>query len=653
MSASPEPVFLIYVRDKEAIEEGKRYGCRRLQSGVEPLDRSIGEWEHLFSVGECLTVAPRIREALAAYKAKENAPGGQEPASAPDKDPEDVEEEDDEGKPKKKKSPKESAILLGLASEIGDIYAFRDQRGDPYVRVTMNGTPFIVRLSKKDPGEFGDILTKMSLDYGNYIPKESAIKEVVRALRAEALHGENVHPLFNRVAEYDGSFMYYLSDQGRRVIAINPKIPNGWHILGDAPILFKHYPHMLPQDEPKVSDGTYLDKFVDSLNLSKDGKLMHKINLATDLIPEIAHAGMSFDGPNGSTKSTLIWAEKMLIDPSSIDLMPPFKDRKELHRAMDRHYIMPIDNVSHITLDMSDDLARGITGITIPTRGLYTDDDDFIRKFKCIVRLNGISQEVKQSDLLSRLLLESVPELDKSKMRNESDVKAEILAWRPYILGELLTIVSKAMTIKPTLKVTAKPRMSDWYTWAMAVSVAMGIKQEDFVKLYDGYEEKQHSEAVNQSMIAPLIKEASRETLSMDCCTGFYGTNEELLKWLVNRAKDLSLKTKTVEWPEDPSTLGKMLKRLRKDLRTQDVEVVLEYRHEQLTKISCFENDPKIKSRHYSRKDRIKVILSTADYKEIFGGTGAGTVEHVNRLDPFQEPDTSLEQQEQENSNSA
>jgi len=63
-----EPRLTIYVRDENASSDGEKYGCMVAYQGSEPIDRSISEWDHLFSLDNSLEVVPKIRESLASFK---------------------------------------------------------------------------------------------------------------------------------------------------------------------------------------------------------------------------------------------------------------------------------------------------------------------------------------------------------------------------------------------------------------------------------------------------------------------------------------------------------------------------------------------------------------------------------------------------------
>jgi hypothetical protein len=149
----------------------------------------------------------------------------------------------------------------------------------------------------------------------------------------------------------------------------------------------------------------------DVLDLTRKRADDRGVMLITDLVPSMPHMCLFVSGPPGSAKSTFARLEKDIIDPSEVDVMSLPKDERELIRALDRSYLCSFDNLSNILRDRSDMLCQAITGAAVMTRRLFTDDDDYMRKFRTIVRLNGISSEIRESDLLERTILMELREI--------------------------------------------------------------------------------------------------------------------------------------------------------------------------------------------------------------------------------------------------
>lgn len=449
--------------------------------------------------------------------------------------------------------------LVEYALNGGNNVLFTDQKGDAYIWTEVEGHREIMPIDDK----FSKRLHLQYFKVENNTASPEYLRSAIGLLQAKAQIEGEYHPLYNRVAELDGDFWYYLGDAERRAVRINT---DGWEVIQTPPILFKHHSHMEPQDEPiRVEGKDYLERFHELTDLSGNNRDIFDLMLITDLVPGISHIGLSLTGLPGSGKSTLLVLEKKLIDPSVIDILPYSADLDNLNRNFAKHHIVPIDNVSEISQQVSDRYCVGITGAATSDRRKYTDDEDYIRQFKIILRLNSISGQVSNSDLLSRLILMEKEQID-GRRRDEKEIIADLKVIRPMLLGQLFDLLSNTMKKHEELMFSPAPRMAGWYNWAESAAVAMGHSQEWFVKLFEKYEQKQFDEAMDQSSLAPLLEDLAGDV-------PFIGKATELLSTLKQKAEEEGINTRSKGWPPNPTELMKRVRPLIQDLKNHKVAI--------------------------------------------------------------------------------
>ena len=150
-------------------------------------------------------------------------------------------------------------------------------------------------------------------------------------------------------------------------------------------------------------------------------------------------------GPQGSAKSSVAWALKMLIDPNSTPLVGLPADDLSLLCSAKAQFFLAWDNVSHLSENLSDALCRLSTGAGISRRKLFSDSDlSTIGVCRCAL-LNGIEDFVVRGDLLSRCLtIELAPIKAADRMTDEA-FKGRFREQLPYILGATLNALSTAL----------------------------------------------------------------------------------------------------------------------------------------------------------------------------------------------------------------
>ena len=171
-----------------------------------------------------------------------------------------------------------------------------------------------------------------------------------------------------------------------------------------------------------------------------------------------------------------------------------------------KHYLPLFDNLSGINGEISDLLCQACTGGGIEQRKLYTDDDSVIFQILRCVGINGINLSVIKPDLLDRTILLHLTRIDSKLRRSETDLWDDFEKARPYILGGIFDLLSKAITIYPDVKLDNLPRLADYGLWGYAIAEAIGTgKGQQFTDDYKMNIDRQTEEAIQSSTLAIAI----------------------------------------------------------------------------------------------------------------------------------------------------
>lgn len=487
------------------------------------------------------------------------------------KDIEEYLSDDIEKDSKDKKTPSE--ILLELI-ERENIEIFLDDSNEPYVAVFINGHREIHPISSNDFSLWLQMLyyTKLKKTIRN-----DNLSQAINILNFKArVNGGKRKKLNNRVARLENDFWYDMTDENYSAIKISI---DGWSLEKIPPILFCRYRHQVPQVLPQ--HGGDIDKIFEYVNLVKFKKLFI-CWLVSCFVPNIPHPMTILYGEKGAAKSTACELLKRLIDPSATDTLSLSRDEQSLIVNLQSHYYLPFDNVSAISRDTSDILCRAITGGAVQRRKLYTDADSHILKFKRCMTINGISNVANRSDLLDRSILLELERVSEDRRREQQEIYARFEQDRPYILGSILDVLSKAMAIYPTVKLNELPRMADFCRWGYAIGEAIGGYGDEFLNEYRDNQLLQNKELVDADIVAFLIFEFMKKK------DKWCGLVSELLKAIGGEAPKHGINSNGNNIPQYPNQLSRRIKDIKSNLEGVGISYTFDRRKSDGTYITLY-----------------------------------------------------------------
>ena len=268
-------------------------------------------------------------------------------------------------------------------------------------------------------------------------------------------------------------------------------------------------------------------------------------------------------GEKGAAKTTACEFLKSLVDPSRLETLTLEKDPRTLAVNLQQHWLLALDNVSHINGETSDTLCRAITGGGIQQRKLNTNAEDFIFRFQRNIVINGISNVATRPDLLDRAILlelERVPDMER---REKREVLAAFEADRAAILGGIFDVLAKAMAIYPMVKLERLSRMADFTRWGFAIGEALGGLGQQFLNEYAANIESQNIEAINADPVATLV------FVLMNRHNTWSGRVSDLLLELTKIAPEHGISLRLI--PSQPNALSKRLNGMKSNLKAAGI----------------------------------------------------------------------------------
>ncbi|MDY4606008.1 hypothetical protein [Clostridium tertium] len=455
-----------------------------------------------------------------------------------------------------KKSHADITIEQALGYE--DIF-FHNSVEETFVAVDKGNVYEVHRLEDK---KYQMLLRKRFYDeLGKAISKDN-INQAIGVLEAKALYEGAELEVYKRCAEVDGVTYYDLCDKESTIIRIDE---NGWRVDDTKQMLFIRKNNMGEQVLP-----IHYDDLLGLLNKyfrfkDEEDRILHTVSLVTRFISDIPHPIEVIHGEKGASKTTTMRMNKSLIDPSPRDVSSMPKATQDLAISINNTYMACYDNLDIISSERSDLLCIASTGGVYPKRKLYTNDEESMMSLKSKITLNGINVVAIKPDLLDRCIVLALERIPESERMEERLIWSSFNEDKPKILGAILTALSRAKRIYPTLKLTKLGRMADFTMWGYAVAEALEIGGEEFLKAYLNNQKKANQEAVESNPVATALIKYMEEN------SNFTGTVTNLLTVLNQVAEVEQIDTTSKLWAKEPNVLSRRLNEMKSNLELEGI----------------------------------------------------------------------------------
>lgn len=456
---------------------------------------------------------------------------------------------------------------------------FFDQQQEPYIALDKKGGRVIKLMSK----EFERWLRNFLIKKYKRFQGLDAVVDIIRTMLVyEAETSGEYHELSTRLCRTDdskGNPVEIVYDVGDGTHAISIK-PEKWSIQ-NVPIAFLHHQHQKPQCLPERHGDCSLEALRPLLSEFKDDRewLVVMAYICSLYVPDIPKPLLCISGDMGSGKTLTARRIVDLVECSSLESgLPAIRNGQELMRLANKNACLFLDNLSNISTSLSDELCRISTGASLAKRSLFTNDEDWICEVCRPVIITGIpSTLVQREDLADRAVPLKVSRISETKRKTQSELDAEFAKLKPYLLGSVYNILSKALKLLPSVRLERLPRLADWYVLSYVVCESMdGHTGQEFVEAYKFILDRQTEIAVESSLVAQACRLLTSQTGTWE------GTASQLheirLRYsgLADCVEDDTARCYLVnhpDWPRSPATLGKQLDRCKSTLESIGIKV--------------------------------------------------------------------------------
>lgn len=468
--------------------------------------------------------------------------------------------------------------LMGLTT-LCDLWHGPD--GDAYCTFPVNAhhESWPIRSS-----QFKRWISSKAYEELGLVPGNQAVEDTLRILEARATNEGPERTPWLRVGSEDGRIYLDLGDKAWRVVEIRP---TGWSVLERHSLPFVRSPSMRPLPEPE--GGSMIESLRRFVNVASDDDFtLVTAWLVAALRPGWPYPILVVGGEQGAGKSTFSRLVRSIVDPNMAPIRAAPKDERDLMVAAHNAHIVCLDNLSHVSNDLSDALARLSTGGALSTRKLHTDAEEMIFVAKKPIILNGIPSLTDRADLASRSITIRLCTIPENERRTEEEFWKDWDNTAPQVLGALCDALSCALRRHPETRLPRLSRMADFALWVTAAEEALGWEEGAFMAAYTANERTVVDGAFEASPVAVAIRELMTRNREP-----WHGTAAELLASLVDLVTEAVKRSRA--WPLTAQALGNAIDRAAPLLRAKGLTVTK--RHSGIRTIAIAWSDAALSSR--------------------------------------------------------
>lgn len=444
---------------------------------------------------------------------------------------------------------------------------FVDKNNEAFLIAYNNNDYTLVYLSNADSSK--QFFIDLYFDRYNKTVKNAEVTTAYDTICALVVRQHQEKPVYTRVGYDNGNLYYDLKNQNGDVVVIKPNDILITQKSTVSNIFFYEDQTMSEQVEPVISEYGLLDFIDEFLNVDESHKLLLAVYLCVAFIPDIKHPILIAEGEKGAGKTNLLKFLSTIINPVTKDVLVLPKKEDNLITALSNNYFSAFDNIGSLSKDFCNIFCLASTGGTLVKRKLYSDNREICINIKRLVALNGINLEISQSDLLDRAIMLSLNRIDEKKRLPEEILNKEFEDVLPNILGDIFSILSKALAIYPNMNLSEYPRMADFsrYGYAIAEAIETG-KGIEFIETYKQNIKLATESAVRENPVLNSLREFVENKKY------WRGTMTDLFNELQKIVRNLYInKTLPASFPNNPNSLSRMLNTHKHELKNLDIDI--------------------------------------------------------------------------------
>lgn len=408
----------------------------------------------------------------------------------------------------------------------------------------------------------GKLIRKLLFEKCKIFLNSSELQNLISYLEICPLTDDTVYETAKRIYSGKDCWAYELNkDTGESVVIT----PDDFYI-GELPhVIFRYSADYTSQVNPdwdtEVESLFSLIHTHFNLKNERQEKLLTLYLVTAFFGMSINHPILILQGEKGSSKSTTMRKLERLIDPKQSDLggIPKGADGLELRLA--NNYFVTLDNLSYIRQNVSDTLARAVTGGTVTKRKLYADSEEVVLDIKAMVAMNGVSLVAKESDLLDRSLILELRRISSSEIKTEEELWRRFEKDRPKILGCIFQILSIVLFNSEEPVIPNKIRLADFHTACVKVGEVLGMSEAEVSELLWVNQSNVNRKSIDEDIVACCLIELMKKRSS------YVNSVSGLLEDLGDIASKNSIVSSVL--PKTPNHLSSRLSKVRSNLQSE------------------------------------------------------------------------------------
>ncbi len=463
-------------------------------------------------------------------------------------------------------NPKNAADdAYNLSAELCDFY--KDQNGDTFLVSFVDDNYDLKYLSDSDITK--KFLRQLFFECYNSTIKNAAVQTAYETIAANADSCADLMPVYTRVGTHENMIYYDLCNSDGEIIAISDTGCTKLLSNEVKEMFFRRNDMMQKQVEPIQNEKYSLLDFIDdSFNVSEDLKLLLAVYICVAFVPLIDHPILIVEGEKGAGKTTCLKHIGKIINPTKKDILALPSKQSDLITSLNNNYFAPYDNIGKISDEFANVFCQASTGGTMTRRKLFTDNTEFPIDFKRLVALNGIDMGIAQSDLLDRAILIRLERFDKNGFLPLSLIEKRFNKHLPYALGDIFSLLSKALKKLPTITLNHYGRMGDFtlYGYAVAEAIKEGYG-EKFLNEYRNNQKLSTNAVIEENPLLEAIEFFAEKN------TYWRGSATDLLKQLNQSLKDKYGGINYSLIREKPNAMSRKLKTYTHELKEMGIDV--------------------------------------------------------------------------------
>lgn len=275
-------------------------------------------------------------------------------------------------------------------------------------------------------------------------------------------------------------------------------------------------------------------------------------------------------GTQGSGKTFASKTTQRVIDPNAVSVQMLPGSPRELAIILQAAHLIVVDNLRDLTTTISDTLCIAATGGSLPSRKLYTDDEQKALFLHGAMIFNGIHPFMGQSDFADRCLMLDLDSIPHEKRKSETQMLEKFESDRPVILRGLYDLIAGILRALPDAEISHPARMLDFCKWLSAMEIALGLGTGSLQKQYvDSLKEAQLESLLDNPLAVMIIQFAEEMPKSQ-----WSGTPTKFYDSLTTMAGLNSQRSRA--WPPTAASMSKRLHGLQAPLAAQGIFIELE-----------------------------------------------------------------------------